>query len=249
MLIAMTNARAAGERETVVLLHGIGRTRWSMAALDFALRRDGYRVVNLSYPWRTVSLDRLATEWLPQRLRRAGITDGPASANRLTDTGDVPPALHIVTHSMGGLVVRAWVNRCGAPANLQSVVMLAPPNAGSEAADRLNRFPPYRWLLGANGAQLGTSSKLLPATLGPWPAGPTAPALGIIAGDRPLNPWMASLLPTPNDGKVSVAATHLAGESGHLIVHHSHTWIGWRKDTIAEIAGFLRTGQFSTTRT
>lgn len=217
-------ATAAPDRETVVLLHGLGRTHLSMLRLADALKREGYAVVNLSYPSRTQSLETLATQWLPAQL---------------------PPAtrVHFVTHSMGGIVLRLWLRECGAPANLGRVVMLAPPNAGSEIADRLAGFPPFRWATGRNGVRLGTAAEALPRALGPWPA--EAGELGIIAGARSPNPLLGALLPQPNDGKVSVAATHLEGERDHVALPVSHPWLGWNRAAIAQARTFLREGRFA----
>ena len=213
--------------DTVVLLHGLGRTSVSMARLAHALERDGYHVINVSYPSRTRSLESLASEWLPAQLR-----------------GVAPDArVHFVTHSMGGIIVRVWLRDCGVPPNLGRVVMLAPPNAGSELPDRFEHWPPFRWFTGVNGHRLGTSPAGLPHALGAWPAG-TAP-LGIIAGDRALNPLFGGALPAPHDGKVAVASTHLAGESDHVVLPFSHTWLAWHGETIAQVAAFLREGRFA----
>jgi triacylglycerol lipase len=220
---------AGSAPETVVLLHGMGRTKVSMLRLASALQRDGYRVVNLSYPSRTVPVETLAADWLPRQLRESG--------------ADSAPRLHFVTHSLGGLIVRCWLREQPGPANLGRVVMLAPPNSGSEVTDALNAFPPYRWFTGVNGRRVGTAPDALPAALGSWPAGRAD--LGVIAGDRSINPLLAAFLSGPNDGKVTVAATHLAGERGHVVVHHSHTWLGWRRATIAQTRAFLREGRFS----
>ena len=225
-MIAPGSAHAA--TDTVVLLHGLGRTRWSMARLAAGLERDGYRVVNLSYPSRTLALESLATTWLPEQLRANGV--------------DAASHLHFVTHSMGGIIVRVWLRDGGAPVNLGRVVMLAPPNAGSEVADHLNGFAPFRWFTGANGRRLGTGATDLPRSLGPWPA-PSAD-LGIIAGSFSWNPLFSAWLPGPDDGKVTVAATHLGGERDHLVLRHSHTWLAWHADTLAQTRGFLRTGRF-----
>jgi len=230
-MVSAVNARAesaAPPAETVVVLHGLGRTRWSMTHLAAALERDGYRVVNLSYPSRRLPLESLAADWLPRQLREHGV--------------DTAPRVHFVTHSMGGIIVRLWLRDHPAPANLGRVVMLAPPNAGSEVTDHLNNFAPFRWFTGANGRRLGTRPTDLPRTLGPWPA--ASVDLGVIAGDRPLNPLFSPWLPGPDDGKVSVTSTHLAGERDHLVVRHSHTWLAWRGDTIAQTIAFLRSGNF-----
>jgi len=222
---------------TVVILHGLGRTHWSMMRLAAALEHDGYRVVNLSYPSRTLPLEALADDWLPRQLRETG--------------ADAAPHLHFVTHSMGGIVLRLWLRDRGVPANLGRVVMLAPPNAGSEVSDRLNTFAPFRWFTGINGRRLGTQPADLPRTLGSWPAAtssggipPAAGALGIIAGDRTLNPLFSAWLPGPNDGKVTVASARLVGMADFLVLHHSHTWLAWQADTIEQVLAFLRTGRF-----
>jgi hypothetical protein len=221
-------AAPAPVAETVVLLHGLGRSPWSMAYLAARLERAGYHVVNLSYPSRTVPIEALAANWLPARLDESGV----AAAARV----------HFVTHSMGGIVLRLWLAGDAAPANLGRVVMLAPPNAGSEVTDRLAAFPPFRWFTGVSGRRLGTQPTDLPRSLGPWPAG--APALGIIAGDRSLNPLFSAWLPGPNDGKVSVASTRLAGMSDIIVLHHSHTWLAWQADTAAQVLAFLWDGRF-----
>ena len=239
-----TTAPATAPADTVVLLHGLGRTGWSMSPLAAALARDGYRVVNLTYPSRTLPLESLAHDWLPQQLRAHGLALPARIAGPAADPSD--PRVHFVTHSMGGIVVRVWLRDGGVPLQLGRVVMLAPPNAGSEVTDRLNAFPPFRWFTGLNGRRLGTASTDLPQALGPWPAPPssTVAALGIIAGDRSLNPLFSTWLPGLDDGKVTVAATHLAGERDHLVLHHSHTWLAWRSETLSQIRAFLRDGSF-----
>ena len=223
---------ALSEIETVVLLHGLGVGGWTMHRLGCALARDGFHVVNLSYPSRTVLLETLARDWLPAQLA----AHVPAAS----------PRLHFVTHSMGGILVRAWLGRASRtgpvfPANLGRVVMLAPPNAGSEAAECLGRSGLFRALLGPNLSLLGTAPQHLPRRLGPWP---TTAELGIIAGNRSVNPLASIWVPKPNDGPVSVAATHLAGETAHRTVPASHTGILFHSATARAVSTFLRTGRF-----
>jgi hypothetical protein len=146
---------------------------------------------------------------------------------------------------MGGIVLRQWIASQPPAVNLGRVVMLAPPNAGSEVSDRLANFPPYRWFIGVNARRLGTRVTDLPRSLGPWPAG--APPLGIIAGDRSVNPLFSAWLPGPDDGKVTVASTRLAGMADFVVLHHSHTWLAWRADTAGQVVSFLREGRFDPT--
>lgn len=231
--LAMVVSSSAAD--TVVLLHGLGRTSWSMSRLATALKADGYRVVNLTYPSRSLPLESLARDWLPSQLQSHGLATAAPDSR-----------VHFVTHSMGGILVRLWLRERGAPAHLGRVVMLAPPNAGSELTDRLTAFPPFRWFTDVNGLRLGTRPDDLPRALGPWPTSPL-PArgeLGVIAGDRSLNPLFSAWIPGPDDGKVSVASTYLAGMSGHKVLPFSHTWLGWRAETARQICSFLRDGRF-----
>lgn len=150
--------------------------------------------------------------------------------------------IHIVTHSLGGILVRQYLHDHGTPASLGRVVMLAPPNSGSEIVDRLRNWSLYRRINGPAGLQLGTDNSSAPNRLG---AAPSGVEIGIIAGNVSLNPLFSSLINGPDDGKVSVARTHLAGESAHLTVPYSHTWLMWRRPVLAEIRSFLGTGNFT----
>jgi len=215
---------AAAPGETVILLHGLGRTRWSFWRMEQALRRDGYRVVNVTYASREKSIEDLARDYL------APLVAAQAAA----------PRLHFVTHSLGGILLRCYLRDHPIP-NLGRVVMLAPPNAGSELADVLKPTWLYRTVNGPAGQQLGTADGL-PRALGRWPA--DAGELGIIAGDVSLNPLFSAQLPGPNDGKVTVASARLEGMKEFLVVPHSHTWLAWRTPVIASVRTFLRTGRF-----
>jgi pimeloyl-ACP methyl ester carboxylesterase len=217
---------AASAADTVVLLHGLGRSPLAMARLAHDLRTAGYEVRNLSYPSQRADIRTLADATL-----------GPVFSGAPAGT-----RIHVVTHSMGGILVRQFLHDHGTPISLGRVVMLAPPNSGSALVDRLQTWPLYRWINGPAGLQLGTALDSAPNTLGPFP---TDVELGVIAGDRSLNPLFSSWLAGPDDGKVTVASTHLANESAHLTVPHSHTWLMWRTPVLTQVKTFLRTGRFS----
>ncbi len=148
--------------------------------------------------------------------------------------------MHVVTHSLGGLVARALLTR-ERPDPLGRVVMLAPPNAGSEWADLLTRLQMNHVVLGPVASQLRTNrAKDDEAVLGTVDY-----ELGIIAGDRALDPIFPKLfLPRPNDGKVSVAATHLAGMTDHIVLPVSHTFMVNDRRVADQVLAYLKTGRF-----
>ncbi|MDH7795070.1 pimeloyl-ACP methyl ester carboxylesterase [Beijerinckia sp. GAS462] len=162
----------------------------------------------------------------PQINRFAGETGGP---------------LHFVTHSLGGLVARALI-ASHRPQKLARVVMLAPPNRGSELADILFGLRLNRLVLGPVGPHLRTGRTRIDKEL----LGEVDYDLGIIAGDRPLDPvFPRLLLPRPNDGKVSVASTRLQGMRDHIILPVSHTLMVYDRRVIAQVLAFLETGAFN----
>jgi hypothetical protein len=118
--------------------------------------------------------------------------------------------------------------------------MLAPPNRGSELADLLHRQPIYRRALGPAAIQLVTHRDDALETL----LGTVDFELGVIAGDRPFASLGAMLLPRPNDGRVSVAATRDAGAADHLVVPANHVSILWDREAIRQALAFLRDGRF-----
>lgn len=217
-------AQTPPEPDCVVLLHGIGLRGYMMRRLENALRRDGYRVVNISYPSRKMSFEQLAGEYLPAQL--------------LThDTGRAP-RLHFVTHSMGSLLVRYHLQHAR-PANLGRVVMLGPPNHGSTAADKAKENTLLRRFLGENLARLGTGDEAIVRQLGPADF-----EVGIIAGRVSINPLFRRTLGEENDGAVTVQSARLEGMGGFLVVPYSHTVMLWRREVIEQVQAYLRTGKF-----
>jgi pimeloyl-ACP methyl ester carboxylesterase len=194
-----------------------------MKLLEQRLSGAGYRVHNLGYPRRADSIEEIVAHLHSRYLECCQLQDG---------------RIHFVTHSLGALALRAYLVE-HPPANLGRIVMLAPPNGGSEIADRFGGWWLFRALLGPMAPQLGTGPEDLPARL---------PALdcdvGVIAGDRWINPLGLFVLPPPHDGTVSVNRTRLAGMKDHLVLPHTHTFIMNSSRAAREIIHFLRHGLF-----
>jgi triacylglycerol lipase len=211
-------------QDCVILLHGLARSSLSMKGVEWYLKRRGYRVVNARYPTHGLSVEQISQTYLAPLLD----SEIPQSSVKI----------HFVTHSQGGIVLRQYLSDHDLP-NLDRVVMLAPPNHGSEIVDRLAASRITRPFLGPGYLQLGTGANSLPNRLGPVQFD-----CGIIAGDCSLNPLLSSMLTGPNDGKVTVASARLDGMRDFLVLHHSHTWLMWRKNTLRQIQCFLESGKF-----
>ncbi|MFL5580453.1 MAG: esterase/lipase family protein [Gemmatimonadaceae bacterium] len=212
-----------GHAGAVVLLHGLGRTRRSMEPIARAARRRGYLAFNHGYPSRRMGVDALAEE-----IRRAL---WPALAA-------LPGPVHFVTHSLGGLLVRAALAAEPLP-TLGRVVMLCPPNVGSEVADRLRGGRFYRWLTGPAGQELGTDPAGAAARLGP-----PAFEVGVIAGSRSVEPHLSRFIPGPNDGKVAVERARLEGMRDFLVVERSHPFVMRAPEVVDAVFRFLEQGEF-----
>jgi pimeloyl-ACP methyl ester carboxylesterase len=209
-------------QECVVLLHGMARTERSMSKLDVELTKEGYFVVNYGYPSTSLDIEDIATSHIPKAVLQC---NGAAPVN-------------FVTHSLGGIVLRKYLMG-HKPESLGRVVMLGPPNQGSEVVDTLKNVPGFEFVNGPAGMQLGTGKDSVPNSLGPV----TYP-VGVIAGSSTINPILSQMLPNPDDGKVSVERTKVEGMSDHLIVPVSHPFLMRNSEVIAQVKSFLKKGKF-----
>lgn len=207
--------RAGAGRETVFLIHGMGRTRASMALLAYRLRRAGYRTVNVPYNQTAEPLGEVT-----DRLRK---TVGRESGGGV---------YHFVGHSLGNVIVRNGFKE-GYPPGLGRIVMLAPPNAPASLARRLRDVPPYRWVTGDSGQRLADPEFY--AAL-PVPAA----EFGVLAGDR----GQSLTFGEPNDGVVAVSETRLAGMKDFRVLHRTHTFLMNAPETAGQCLAFLRIGRF-----
>lgn len=200
----------------------------AMGKLERELEDDGYETVNRSYRAFKVNIRELA----------------PLAIDPALETCDKRNAspVHFVTHSLGGILVRVYVEN-GRPDDLGRVVMLGPPNHGSEVVDVLGGTPIFRWFGGKAGQELGTE---LPDSV-PKQLGPADFELGVIAGNRTVNLLLSRYLPGADDGKVTVESTKLDGMADHVVLPVTHTFMMRNRTAIEHVRHFLRTGQFANT--
>jgi triacylglycerol lipase len=208
----------------VILLHGLARTENSLQKLEHHLKNQGFFVVNIGYPSRKKEIQTLSFE----TINKATAECAAVGAARI----------HFVTHSMGGILVRYYLGLNKMP-NLGRVVMLSPPNQGSEVVDKLKDFPLFKWLNGPAGQQLGTDKDSLPNSIGPPDY-----EVGIITGDRSINPILSLLIPGEDDGKVSVKNAKLKGMKDFLVVHKSHPFIMNDENVLKQVTFFIENGAF-----
>ena len=225
LAVLLLSSGVASAADCVVLLHGLARTSMSMNPMQRALDDEGFETVNIDYPSRDYAVEELAEIAIPK---------GLSACRAKNDIGRI----HFVAHSLGGILLRQYVSEKEI-AELGRVVMLGPPNQGSTAVDELQGFPGFDWLNGPAGLQLGKGEGSVPLRLGP-----AAFELGVIAGNRTIDPITSSVLENPDDGRVSVEDTKLEGMTDFVVVDHSHAFMMRMRRPIELTIRFLQNGSF-----
>ena len=208
-----------------MLLHGLARTKNSMRVMQAELAQANFRVVNLGYPSRKDRIENLAPTAVREGVTACELSDGEA--------------VHFVTHSMGGILIRYYLSKYNLE-QLGRIVMLAPPNQGSQVVDSLGKMPGFKLLNGPAGLQLGTDANSIPLQLGAvdYP-------VGIIAGTRTFNPILSLFLPNPDDGKVSLENTKVEGMVDFIDLPVTHSFMMRNRKVIKQMIAFLQTGKFA----
>ncbi len=212
------------KNEYVILLHGLGRKAHSMTKIEKRLKDEGYGTLNCEYPSTKMDIEELA---------RIHVSKAVNHCNRFA-----PEKIHFVTHSLGGILVRQYLQENALP-NGGRVIMLSPPNKGSEVAERLKWSFLYKSITGPAGQQLGTGEDSIPNRLRPIDA-----EIGIITGNKSYDPWFSIGIPGEDDGKVSVKRAKLEEMNDFLVVKSPHAFIMQNPEVIDQIVFYLKNGKF-----
>lgn len=205
--LAASIATAGEGSHVVLLLHGLFRSKLSMMSVRNHLLEEGYD----------------ARDW-PYRSTRNDVAAHGADLLETLKVLERDPAVaevSIVGHSLGGIVARAAL-AAEVPSKVKRVVMMAPPNRGSETADRFSWFDGMIAPLSDLKANGGSSLLEVPA--------PRGVAIGIIAGSK--------------DRTVPVERTHMEGQTDHIVIKSGHTMIVYKSAAREQILAFLENERF-----
>ena len=212
-------------KEIVVLLHGILRSKHDMMLLNNFFKKQGYATLNILYPSRDHNLEELS-DFVHDK-----ITNSPDYNTNIK--------INFVTHSMGGLITRYYIAR-RKPKNLGKVVMLGPPNTGSEFANWLSETkilaPIFKKVFGPASGQLITDY--------PHIDGDITYSLGIIAGNLSINPLAPWVLDGEHDGVVPVERTKIEGMTDHIVMPATHSFMMFNTDVMEQALYFLKHSKF-----
>jgi pimeloyl-ACP methyl ester carboxylesterase len=207
----------AGQRDCVVLIHGLFLSGWALALLAWRMRRRGFDTRLFSYPSVRADFSR----------NRARLATFLHSVNA--------PKVHLLAHSMGGMLALAVL--ASEPGLRRGrLVLLGTPGQGSCVADHLGRHRAGAWLLGGCMPQANA--------LAPY-AAPEDVAVGVIAGIKAVGLGrLVTRLPAPNDGTVTLSETQVAGATAQTRVNLTHTGLILAPSVADLAASFFRTDAF-----
>ena len=222
-LMFLPQVSFAAQSDYVVLLHGIARTKGSMEGMGEALSQKGYVVINIDYESRKKKIEKLIVD-VRKEIVKYNIPE--------------TKKINFIGHSMGGLVIRAYINKYK-PKNIGKVVMLGTPNQGSEVADFLvdNYF--YKTFYGKAGQELVTDQSDFKKIFGTVDY-----ELGVIAGNCTIDPVSSFIIPGDDDGKVAIAKTKIKGMKDHITLCATHSFMPSNKQVKQQTKYFLEHGKF-----
>jgi esterase/lipase len=224
LFLVNSSTHANDDASIVILLHGLARSDSSFKKMEMSLQKDGYITCNIFYPSTKYPIEKLVSNFVLPDIKRC------LKGKHKT--------VNFVTHSMGGILVRYIVTQNN-KFDIGRVVMLSPPNKGSEVVDTLGDLWLFKAINGPAGLQLSTSNESMPNTLGAAEF-----ELGIITGNKSINLILSSMIEGADDGKVSIESAKLEGMKDFLVVEAAHPFIMKNKTAIAQTKYFLKNAEF-----
>jgi len=211
--------------ECVVLVHGLWRSGAAMSSIETFLSKQGYDTIAIDYPSTRKPIPILAEQYL-----------GAQGVDECMSRG--AEKIHLVTHSMGGILARQYLQSNRLPPGSR-IVMLSPPNQGSELSRTFSDAWWFDWVVGPAGGSLTQEGEGIIHRLKPI----TAP-VGIIAAYRDWSLWPDGWLPAPNDGTVSVQSMVLEEMDDFILVNSGHAMMRSNETVHSQIGHFLESGRF-----
>ncbi len=224
-IFSISSVYAIEDSKLVILLHGLARSDSSFHKMEKSLQEEGYQTCNISYPSTKYPIEKLVSHFVLPEIKRCLKGENKT--------------INFVTHSMGGIIVR-YIATQEITFELGRVVMLSPPNKGSETVDTLGGLWLFKAINGPAGLQLSTENDSMPNTLGPAQF-----ELGIITGNQSINLILSSMIEGTDDGKVSIESAKLEGMKDFLVVKATHPFIMKNKTAIEQTKYFLKNAVFN----
>ena len=209
----------------VILIHGLIRSSRSFQSMAGTLKKGNCTIVRFDYP-----------------STRNSIPESAACLDQVIRSLEGIETIDFVVYSMGGLILRSYLQR-GTDPRIRRAVLLGVPNRGARLADRLHGNAVYRFLYGPAGQQLTSDPAGLISSL-PVPEF----EFGVIAGGRGSLRGFNPMLPGDNDGTVAVRSAKLAGATDYLLVPTIHSFLMTDPRCVAAVRNFLLHGQFEANR-
>jgi len=217
-------------RKVVILLHGLCSVRFTMSKMAGYLREHSdYTVLNMSYASSKRTLDDQADALHSVLSHLEGVEE-----------------INLVGHSMGNIVIRRYFARQTDPerglapdGRIRRIVMLGPPNKGSNMATRFDNSVLVRLVAGGAIRDLGDDWEIAEQDLATPPC-----EFGIVAGDTTDSGAVNPLIPGPDDLLVGVSETRLAGARDFLVVGVSHFFLERDEQVQEATLQFLQQGYF-----
>lgn len=214
--------------ECVVLLHGFGRSSFSLGRINSNLQEHGYKTLPIDYPSRRFHVFQLVEQFIMPKINKE-----ISSCSKI----------HFVGYSMGGIMVR-YIIANHRPKNLGRVVYIATPHTGVEVVNNLGKYIWFKTIFGPAVQDLAVGTEFLKKL-------PPAADYesGVISGNFSVNPFTSLfLISGDDDGTISVESTKINGMKDHIILNSTHNMLLYNQEVIEEVEYFIRNGEFRKNR-